>query len=205
MAGQDQHRTDGAPPTRIHIERKPVNWLAWLLLIAGILALLWALVRHRGDDAPVAAPATNGAVVATTPNVAGSAAVAGTTGLGAYLAGNEAAPRRFTLDTLKFDTAKSDLRPDDRAGVDDVAQVLARYPNTHVRIAGFADSRGSDATNVALGKARAESVKAALVAKGIDAGRIDAVSGGASNPVDTNATSAGQAENRRTELVVTQR
>ena len=53
-----------------------------------------------------------------------------------------------------------------------------------------------------LGKARADSVKAALVAKGIDGARIETISGGENDPVDTNATASGQAENRRTELVV---
>lgn len=201
MADPDDRRTQGAPPRQIHIEKKRVNWIAWLLLAAGILALLLALSRcgHR-DDA--AAPA---AVIATTPNAPAATALAGTAGLGSYLAGHDPAPRRFVFDAMKFDTAKSDIRPVDRADIDKVADVLTHYPATHVRIAGYADARGSAAANVALGKARADSVKAALVAKGIDAGRIDTVSGGASDPVDTNATSAGQAENRRTELVVTQR
>jgi outer membrane protein OmpA-like peptidoglycan-associated protein len=48
-------------------------------------------------------------------------------------------------------------------------------------------------------------VKAALVAEGIAASRLETASGGETNPVDTNATSSGQAENRRTELVVLQR
>ena len=42
-----------------------------------------------------------------------------------------------------------------------------------------------------------------LAAKGVDKGRMEAKSGGESNPTDTNATAQGQAENRRTELVVT--
>ena len=203
MAGPDQPRTDGAPPTHIHIAKKPVNWLAWLALLLGILALVWALIRHSHTDAVQPAPAT--AVVAPTPNAGSSAALAGTSGLGAYLAGKDAAPRSFTFETLKFDTNKSDIRPVDRAEVDKVAGVLAQYPNTHVRIAGYADARGSDAANAALGKSRADSVKAALTAKGIAGDRVDTVSGGATDPVDTNATAAGQAENRRTELVVTQR
>lgn len=48
-------------------------------------------------------------------------------------------------------------------------------------------------------------IKAGLVVQGIDASRIETVSGGEADPVDTNATAAGQAENRRTELVVTSR
>ena len=40
----DPHNKDGAPPRSIHIEKKKVNWLAWIALAAGILALLFALV-----------------------------------------------------------------------------------------------------------------------------------------------------------------
>lgn len=200
---------DGAPPREIHIEKKKPNWLAWIALILGILALLLALSRcHRDEPQAVApaAPADQGnTVVAATPNAANSTVLAGTSTLGAYLAGSDAAPKSFAFDTLKFDTAKSDIRPDDQAEVDKVASVLTKYPATHIRIAGYADARGSDATNAALGKARADSVKAALVAKGIDGTRIETATGGDSDPVDTNATASGQQRNRRTELVVTKR
>ena len=93
----------------------------------------------------------------------------------------------------------------DAAEVDQVAATLKQYGTAHVRIAGYADSRGPDAANLKLGKARADAIKAALVARGIDAGRIDTVSGGEKDPVDSNATAAGRFENRRTELVVTAR
>ena len=90
-------------------------------------------------------------------------------------------------------------------GIDQVATVLKQYGNARVRIAGYADARGSDPANAQLGQARADAVKAALVAKGIDAGRIDTTTGGESDPVATNATAPGQFENRRTELVVLSR
>lgn len=210
MAEPDNTRnTQGAPPTHVHIEeKKGFNWLPWLLLGLGILALLFALSRcDRNEPAPVVtneAVASN-EVVAETPNAPQSAALAGTSGLGTYLAGTEVAPRTFTFEKLNFDSAKSEVRAADRAEIDQVAGVLSKYGNTNIRIAGYADARGADAANVALGKARAEAVKTALVAKGIAANRIETVSGGESDPVDTNATASGQAENRRTELVVTKR
>ena len=91
------------------------------------------------------------------------------------------------------------------AEVDEVATVLKQYGNARIRVAGYADARGSEPANVQLGQARADAVKAALVAKGIDAGRIDTTTGGESDPVATNATAPGQFENRRTELVVLSR
>ena len=208
MAEQNDRHTDGAPPTHVHIEKKRVNWLAWLLLALGVLALLLALSRcnRRDDQAAVTTTATNSStVVAETADAPASTALAGTSALGGYLGGSEATPRTFTFEKLTFDTAKSDVRPADREEVTALAKTLKTYPKSHVRIAGYADTRGSDASNVALGKARADQVKAALVAQGIDAARIDTVSGGEKDPVDSNATATGRAENRRTEVIVTQR
>lgn len=206
----DPQDTHGEPPRSIHIEKKKPNWVAWIALIAGILALLLALSRCGRDDTdavtPVASSVANETdVVATTPNAGSATALAGTSGLGAYLSRTEAAPRTFQFEKLNFDTAKSTLRAEDAQEVDTIAAVLKQYGNTRVRIAGYADARGSNAANIALGKARADAVKSGLVAKGIDASRIETVSGGENDPVDTNATASGQAENRRTELVVTSR
>lgn len=207
MADNDGKRTDGAPPTHVHIEKKKTNWLAWLLLALGVLAALLALSRcnHREATETTTTTMTSNTVVAETPTAPKSAALAGTSGLGAFLAGSQPAPQTFTFEKLNFDTAKSDIRAADQADVNDVAAVLQKYPSTHIRIAGYADTRGSEAANVALGKARADSVKAALVAKGVDGNRIETATGGDKDPVDTNGTASGRAENRRTELVVTKR
>jgi outer membrane protein OmpA-like peptidoglycan-associated protein len=213
MAGPNDDRREGAP-SHIHIEKKKgFNWLPWLLLALGILALLLALSRcGRKEEAAVTPVATQttaatppAQVVATTPNAGKSAALVGTSGLGSYLAGAEATPRTFTFEKLNFDTAKSDIRAADAAEVNEVAATLGKYPTAKIRIAGYADDRGAAPANAALGKARADSVKSALVAKGVDAGRIETVSGGETDPVDTNATAGGRFENRRTELVVTAR
>ena len=205
----DPKNTDGAPPREIHIEQKKgVNWLAWIALAAGILALLFALSRcdRREEVAVAPVPAASATeVVAATPNAAEATALAGTSGLGSYLAGSEAAPRTFTFEKLNFDSAGSAVRAEDADEIGTIATTLQQYPQTKVRIAGYADARGPAAANIALGKARADSVKAALVTKGVDGGRIETVSGGETDPVDTNSTTSGRGENRRTELVVTSR
>lgn len=213
MADPNDPKPDGAP-RHIHIERDEktgFNWLPWLLLALGLIALLVALSRCGRNEAVVAPVETNttatetNTVVAETPNAPQADALAGVSGLGTYLAGTEPAPRTFTFEKINFDTAKADIRAADAAEVDQVAGVLKQYGKAKIRVAGYADARGSDPANTKLGKDRAESVKAALVAKGIDAGRIETATGGESDPVDTNATAPGRFENRRTELVVVSR
>ena len=212
MAGPDDRR--GGAPSHIHVEKKKgFNWLPWLLLALGLLALLLALSRCDREKevgvVPVAteavAPQAVPEVVATTAGAGTATALVGTSGLGTYLAGTEATPRTFTFEKLNFDSAKSEIRSADADEVNQVAATLAQYPTAKIRIAGYADARGAEPANVALGKARAESVKAALVVKGVDAARIKTVTGGESDPVDTNATAGGRFENRRTELIVTAR
>lgn len=196
-------RGNGVPPNNIHTgaNNRKKGWLPWLFLALGLIALLFGLKRcshdnglARVDTAPAAVPATGGVAV-----------LVGTSRLGGFLGGTEALPRTFVFEKLNFDTAKSDIRAADRGEVDELAAAMKQHPNARVRIVGYADARGAASSNATLGKERAESVKAALVAEGIAADRLETATGGENNPVDTNATSAGQAENRRTELIVLQR
>ena len=222
MANSD-HKGDGAPPSKVHVgpATKKKSIVPWLLLGLGLLALLFGLRRCNDDEAvtrvettttttaPVAdttvAPAPATAPVTTAPATGTTAVLAGTSGVGSYLAGTEALPRTFVFEKLYFDTAKSEIRAADREEVNMLAAAMKQYPNARIQIVGYADARGDATANATLGKERADSVKAALVADGIAADRIDTASAGEANPADTNATSTGQAENRRTELIVLQR
>jgi OmpA-OmpF porin, OOP family len=66
---------------------------------------------------------------------------------------------------------------------------------------GYTDSIGSDAYNEKLSQRRAEAVKQYLVQKGVDPSRIAVRGLGKTNPVATNATAEGRAENRRVEII----
>lgn len=104
-------------------------------------------------------------------------------------------------DTL-FDFDKSSLKPEGRAALDQVATGIKGIKLEVAIAVGNTDSVGTDAYNMALGQRRAQAVKAYLVTKGVPAEKIYTESKGKSNPVASNATAEGRAQNRRVDLEV---
>jgi OOP family OmpA-OmpF porin len=122
-------------------------------------------------------------------------------------AAKPAAPKvtqtKITLqaDTL-YDFDKATLKPEGMATLDKVIADLKKIRLEVIIAVGNTDSVGSDAYNQALGQRRAQAVKAYLISKGVDGGRVYTESKGKSNPVATNATAEGRAKNRRTDIEV---
>jgi outer membrane protein OmpA-like peptidoglycan-associated protein len=108
----------------------------------------------------------------------------------------------LTLGDVLFDTGQADLKPGAMTTVDRLAQFMADYPERSVRVEGHTDSAGSDATNQQLSERRAAAVRDALLARGVDASRVEAVGYGETRPVATNDTPAGRQQNRRIEVVL---
>src|SRR5256886_7475290 len=108
----------------------------------------------------------------------------------------------FPYTTLfrSFEIGKSALKPESFTVLDIVAQSLNANPDIRIEIAGYTDHTGSDATNLRLSQARADAVRAYLGSKGVAPGRMVAKGYGAANPIATNTTAAGRAQNRRVEL-----
>jgi OmpA-OmpF porin, OOP family len=87
----------------------------------------------------------------------------------------------------------------------DVAAALKDSPRIKkLRIEGHTDSNGDDLKNLKLSESRAKSVLIALINLGVENARLEAVGFGETKPVATNATSAGRAQNRRTDFNITE-
>ena len=104
------------------------------------------------------------------------------------------------LGTVHFDTDKADLTDADKATLDRAAVAMKNDPCVHMRLEGYTDSTGTDPHNLSLSQRRAIAVGDYLKGKGIDTNRLTGEGFGPSNPVDTTATTAGKADNRRVEL-----
>jgi OOP family OmpA-OmpF porin len=109
---------------------------------------------------------------------------------------------RQTLN-VEFDFDKSTIKKGYYQDIDNLAGVMKQYPDLNVVIEGHTDSIGSDAYNEKLSRERADAVKNYMVEKnGIDANRIKAIGFGEKQPVASNDTSEGRAQNRRAEAAV---
>jgi len=106
---------------------------------------------------------------------------------------------------ITFATDSSDLSPAFFDVLNSVGKVLNEFNKTVVEVAGHTDSTGSDAYNQGLSERRANSVKQYLTEQGVTATRLTARGYGESQPVASNDTSEGRAENRRVELIVLDR
>lgn len=151
-------------------------WM-WLIPLLLILALLAWYLLHRGNNSAAEAP-TNA------PAAAGAA-------------GDAAFP---PLSTVHFATDSADLTPDDQATLTQAAAYMKQHPGVHLRLEGYTDSTGNDPHNLTLSERRSQNVAAFLKGQGIDGSRLTGGGFGPQNPVDTNATASGKADNRRVEL-----
>ena len=107
------------------------------------------------------------------------------------------------LDKIYFATARDVIKPRSFGLLDQIATILKTHPElTKVRIDGHTDSDGSDATNLDLSQRRANSVRRALLERGVAEARLEAVGYGESRPVAENNSAKNKELNRRVEFVI---
>ncbi len=115
----------------------------------------------------------------------------------------EAINAKLASESVYFDFDKFAIRTDMQDKIDTAAEVAKNVPAEYsVKLEGNCDEWGSDEYNFALGLKRAQAVKKALVADGVDAAHISTVSYGKSNPVCTEQTQECWAKNRRVDFKV---
>jgi len=106
------------------------------------------------------------------------------------------------LQTVYFAFDKYNITPQMQERIDIAAKALESADNVKIKLEGNCDEWGSDEYNFALGLKRANAVKKAMIANGIDASRISMVSYGESNPVCMEKTKECWAKNRRVDFKI---
>jgi outer membrane protein OmpA-like peptidoglycan-associated protein len=94
------------------------------------------------------------------------------------------------------------VSPASRENLTNLAESLKKYPKTDVMIVGHTDNAGTDAYNQRLSERRASSAKNFLISQGVAANRIQIAGRGEAEPIDSNDSASGRAQNRRVEVAI---
>jgi len=207
-----QNQLQIAETAAIHRDASAIDQPAYLAQQNAKLAQLRA--QAKADDAIVAAGQTERdqiQLAARTREVAAAdmarkAQEAKAAELQAEVAALKAKPTDrglvLTLGDVLFDTGKAQLNPGAARNLDQLVAFLNDHPERHVEIDGYTDNVGSDSYNIDLSQRRADAVRQALVAQGIDPSRIVTKGYGKDFAVASNAEASGRQLNRRVEVVI---
>ena len=110
---------------------------------------------------------------------------------------------KITFDSgILFAVNSSELTETSRQNLLELSETLKKYEDTNILIEGHTDSTGEDDYNQKLSERRATSVSSFLKSNGVAGTRITTVGYGESQPVASNETEAGKAQNRRVEVAI---
>jgi len=103
---------------------------------------------------------------------------------------------------ILFGVDSTAVRPDLRSDLGVLARSMQNYPNSTIQIVGHADSDGDASYNQRLSEGRANAVASVLTGNGVAFNRIQAFGRGEDQPVASNLTPEGKAQNRRVDIVI---
>lgn len=205
-----------------------MGFLKWLLPLLAIIALAWFILTRTACSgaadkvattvtAPVEAVKevaqettsavtnvfgkVNDAAMGVLDKITFAAGSVGDQMMG-FIKGGAKGDGRFRFNNLNFASGSDVIDAASQVEVDNLAAILNAYTDVKVNIEGYTDSQGNADSNQALSQRRAEAVRTQLLSAGISDARITSQGFGADNPVATNDTPEGRAENRRIEVVI---
>lgn len=108
-----------------------------------------------------------------------------------------------TLGDILFDTGKADLKSSNSQHLMNLATFLGKYPQRGAIIEGYTDNVGTEVYNLGLSERRAASVSYFLQGQGIQSNRLISLGKGESDPVANNESASGRQQNRRVEVIIT--
>lgn len=124
-------------------------------------------------------------------------------GTGAGVTNTGSQLRVILPEAVTFPTASSVVDPGLRPALRTIADSLRQHPASTVRVVGHTDNVGSAAFNTELSRDRALAVARILIADRVPSSRITVSGRGFNEPITSNATAQGRAQNRRVEVVIT--
>ena len=108
---------------------------------------------------------------------------------------------KIVANGIRFDTGKSTLKPESMGVINEIYELMEKYPEMKFSVEGHTDNVGDDSSNMALSADRAEQVMKTLIEMGINGDRLSSKGLGESIPMDDNNNPEGRANNRRVEFV----
>ncbi|MCP4310719.1 MAG: OmpA family protein [Bacteroidetes bacterium] len=108
---------------------------------------------------------------------------------------------KIVANGIRFDTGKSTLKPESMGVINEICELMKKYPEINFSVEGHTDNVGDDASNLSLSAERAQRVMNTLIDLGIEGERLGSKGLGESMPMDDNNSAEGRANNRRVEFI----
>ena len=178
---------------------------AFILLVIAVALGMKACSVERQSAAMKSQSSAPQPEIVGLPNGATIMAPPGSPGfeMAQYLASKDRSSRTFILGGSEFTSWSRTPQPEAEARLAMLAQLLSAYPDTSATISGHTDNIGAPEENRRLSLERAQKVVQLLVSRGVNPDQLDAQGIGMDQPIASNETDQGRAQNRRISVTLT--